>query len=52
MYKQLSFDHRKIYKYEEINELIEKLQELGLGLVSKGQREGKMFQAEKSWPTG
>ena len=52
IYKQLSFDHRKIYKYDEISELIEKLQELGLGLVSNGPREGKMFKAEKPWPTG
>ena len=52
IYKQLSFDHRKIYKYEEISELIEKLQELGLGLVSKGPREGKMFKAEKPCSTG
>ena len=31
---------------------LEKLQELGLGLVSKGPREGKCFKAEKPWPTG
>ena len=51
IYKQLSFDHRKIYKYEEISELMEKLQELGHGSVIKGPREGKCLKAEKHWPT-
>ena len=50
IYKQLSFDHRKIYKYEEISELIEKLQEFGHGSVIEGQREGKCLKAKKHWP--
>ena len=41
IYKQLSFDHRKINKYKEISELMEKLQELGHGSVIKGPREKK-----------
>ena len=52
IWKKLSFDHRKKYQYEELKELIKKLEELGLGSVSKGPRNGKMFKAEKSWPTG
>ena len=50
IYKQLSFDHRKINKDEEISELMEKLQELGHGSVFKGSREGKCLKAEKHWP--
>ena len=38
--------------YEEVKELIKKLEELGLGLVSKGPREGLLFKADKPWPTG
>ena len=30
---------------------IEKLAELDLGTLSKGPRNGKLFKAEKSWPT-
>ena len=52
IYKKLSFDHRKQYQYEEVKELIKKLEELGLGSVSKGPREGFLFKAEKPWPTG
>ena len=52
IYKKLSFDHRKDYTYEEITEFIEKLAELDLGTLSKGPRNGKMFKAEKQWPTG
>ena len=52
IYKKLSFDHRKKYQYEEVKELIKKLEELGLGSVSKGPREGYLFKAEKPWPTG
>ena len=52
IYKKLSFDHRKDYTYEEITEFIEKLAELDLGTLSKGPRNGKMFKAEKPWPTG
>ena len=40
------------YQYEEVKDLIKKLEELGLGLVSKGPREGFLFKAEKPWPTG
>ena len=32
--------------------LHKKLEELGLGSVSKGPREGYLFKAEKPWPTG
>ena len=46
IYKQLSFDHRKIYKYVEISELMEKVQELGYGSITKRPREGKCFKAE------
>ena len=35
IHKQLSFDHRKIYKYEEISELMDNLKELGHGSVIK-----------------
>ena len=51
IYKKLSFDHRKKYQYEEVKEHIKKLEELGLGSVSKGPREGLMFKAEKPWPS-
>ena len=51
IFKQLSFDHRKIYKYEGISELKEKLKELRHGSASKGPREGKCLKAEKTWPT-
>ena len=47
IYKQLSFEQRKIYKYEEISELMEKLQELGHRSLIKGPREGKCLKAEK-----
>ena len=50
IYKKLSFTHRKIYTYDKICEHIKKLEELGLGSVSKGPREGLMFKAEKPWP--
>ena len=49
-YKQLSFEQRKIYKYEEISELMEKLEELGHGSVTEGQRVGKCLKAKKHWP--
>ena len=52
IYKKLSFDHRLTYQYEEVKELIKKLEELGLGSVSKGPREGFLFKAEKPWPAG
>ena len=45
IYKQLSFDHRKINKYEEISVLMQKLQELGHGSVIKGPIEGKCLKA-------
>jgi len=51
IFMQLSFDYKKIYKYEGISELKEKLQELLHGSASKGPREGKCLKAEKTWPT-
>ena len=49
--KGLSWDHRMKYTTAEIYTYIEKLEELDLGVISKGPREGKMFKAEKPWPT-
>jgi len=48
--KGLSFAHRKTYGTDDIYKYIEKLEDLDLGVVSKGPREGKMFKAEKPWP--
>ena len=39
------------YNTAEIYTFIEKLVELDLGVISNGPREGKMFKAEKPWPT-
>ena len=58
IYKKLSFEHRKIYKYEEISELIEKLQKHDLtrlslkkpGLIEKRINDGtkELFESFES----